>query len=126
MSGTERYTARELAEIDTFFKELARRTRKAGRISPSRRANIMAEWEVFDVDVVMGAIRLYLRMDTTPAQNERYLKGIMRNRQKEKEAGAYGKRGTGYQQEPGTASGDEGERLRRKYAAGGGELVCDF
>ena len=124
MSGTERYTARELAEIDTFFKELARRTRKAGRISPSRRANIMAEWEVFDVDVVMGAIRLYLRMDTTPAQNERYLKGIMRN--KEKEAGAYGKRGTGYQQETGTASGDEGERLRRKYAAGGGELVCDF
>ena len=81
---------------------------------------------MFDVDVVMGAIRLYLRMDTTPAQNERYLKGIMRNRQKEKEAGAYGKRGTGYQQETGTASGDEGERLRRKYAAGGGELVCDF
>lgn len=126
MSGTGRYTAGEQAEIDAFFKELARRTRKAGRISPSRRANIMAEWEVFDVDVVMGAIRLYLRMDTTPAQNERYLKGIMRNRQKEKEAGAYGKRGTGYQQETGTASGDEGERLRRKYAAGGGELVCDF
>lgn len=126
MSGTGRYTAGEQAEIDAFFKELARRTRKAGRISPSRRANIMAEWEVFDVDVVMGAIRLYLRMDTTPAQNERYLKGIMRNRQKEKEAGAYGKRGTGYQQETGTASGDEGERLRRKYAAGGGELACDF
>ncbi len=123
---TGRYTAREWVEIDSFFKELARRTRKAGRISPSRRANIMAEWEVFDVDVVMGAIRLYLRMDTTPAQNERYLKGIMRNRQKEKEAGAYGKRGTDYQQETGTASGDEGERLRRKYAAGGGELACDF
>ena len=126
MGKPERYTAGELAEIDAFFKELARRTRKAGRISPSRRANIMAEWEVFDVDVVMEAISLYMRMDTTPAQNERYLKGIMRNRQKEKEARAYGKRGTGYQQETGTASGDEGERLRRKYAAGGGELVCDF
>lgn len=124
--GTGRYTAGELAEIDSFFQELARRTRKAGRISPSRRANIMAEWEAFDADIVMESLRLYLRMDTTPAQNERYLKGIMRNKQKEKEAGAYGKRRTDYQKETGTASGDEGERLRRKYAAGGGELACDF
>lgn len=124
--GTGRYTAGELTEIDSFFQELARRTRKAGRISPSRRANIMAEWEAFDADVVMESLQLYLRMDTTPAQNERYLKGIMRNKQKEKEAGAYGKRGTDHQLETGTASGDEGERLRRKYAAGGGELACDF
>lgn len=124
--AARRYTAGELAEIDAFFKELARRTRKAGRISPSRRANIMAEWEAFDADVVMGSLRLYLRMDTTPAQNERYLKGIMRNRQKEKEAGAYGKRGTGDQQETGAAAGGEGERLQRKYAASGGKLVCDF
>lgn len=121
---TGRYTAGELAEIDSFFQELARRTRKAGRISPSRRANIMAEWDAFDADVVMASLRLYLRMDTTPAQNERYLKGIMRNRQKEKEA-AYGKRGTDYQQETGAASGDEGERLQG-YAKVGGELACDF
>lgn len=124
MSEAARYTAGELAEIDSFFKTLAKRTRKAGRISPSRRANILAEWEAFDADVVMESLRLYLRMDTTPAQNERYLKGIMRNRQKEKEA-AYGKRGTDHQQEAGAASGDEGERLQ-KYAAGGGELACDF
>lgn len=125
---TGRYTAREWVEIDSFFKELAKRTRKSGKISPSRRANIMVEWEAFDADVVIDAIRLYLRMETTPAQNERYLKGIMRNKQKEKEkeAGAYGKRGTDYQKETGAASGDEGERLRRKYAAGGGELACDF
>lgn len=124
--GTGRYTSGELTEIDSFFQELARRTRKAGRISPSRRANIMAEWEAFDADIVMESLRLYLRMDTAPAQNERYLKGIMRNKQKEKEAGAYGKRRTDYRKETGTASGDEGERLRRKYAAGGGELACDF
>lgn len=124
MSEAARYTAGELAEIDIFFKTLAKRTRKAGRISPSRRANILAEWEAFDADVVMESLRLYLRMDTTPAQNERYLKGIMRNRQKEKEA-AYGKRGTDHQQEAGAASGDEGERLQ-KYAAGVGELACDF
>lgn len=122
----QRYNIEEHKIIDVFFKELAKRTRKSGKISPSRRANIMVEWEAFDADVVIDAIRLYLRMDTTPAQNERYLKGIMRNKQKEKEAGAYGKRGTDYQQETGTASGDEGERLRRKYAAGGGELACDF
>ena len=47
--GTGRYTAGELTEIDSFFQELARRTRKAGRISPSRRANIMAEWEAFEI-----------------------------------------------------------------------------
>lgn len=123
-NGLQRYNVEEHKKIDEFFNELAKRTRKAGRISPSRRANILAEWEMFDADVVMESLRLYLHMDTTPAQNERYLKGIMRNRQKEKEA-AYGKRGTDHQQEAGAASGDEGERLQ-KYAAGGGELACDF
>lgn len=118
------YSIAEQKKIDEFFKELAKRTRKAGRISPGRRANIMAEWEAFDVDVVMASIGLYLRMDTTPAQNERYLKGIMRNRQKEKEA-AHGKRGTDHQQKAETAIGDEGERLQ-EYAKGGGALACDF
>ena len=33
--GTGRYTSGELTEIDSFFQELARRTRKAGRISPA-------------------------------------------------------------------------------------------
>ena len=98
--------------IKAFFKELANRTRKSRRISESRQQNIMAEWEGYDVDVVMESLSIYLKMDTTAAQNERYLKGIMRNKQKEKEA-AHGQSRKDHRAEQGTAAGDEGCGNRR-------------
>lgn len=127
MSAEERYSPEEQERIAAFFAELARRTRKSGRISESRRKNILAEWEDFDSDVVMDALSAYLHMETTAAQNERYLKGIMRNKQKEKEA-AHGKSGRNHRAAQGAALGDEGERLQR-YAADGksrAALTCDF
>lgn len=117
-----RYPAKEQEIIKGFFKELAKRTRKSGRISPSRQQNIMAEWEPYDIDVVMESISIYLKMDTTAAQNERYLKGIMRNKQKE---ASHGESGKNHRAEQKQIAGDEGARLQ-KYATGGKTLTCDF
>lgn len=72
-----RYTLEQTKKIQVFLDELAFRTRKSKRISDSRQVNIIAEWQGFDTETVEAAIDIFLKMPTTPAQNEKYVKGIM-------------------------------------------------
>lgn len=116
----KRYRPAEVYEILVCMKELGERTRKSKKISEKRKITILKEWEKFDTDVVIAGVRVYLKMKTTPAQNEKYLTGILRNKQKEKEAANYGKR---KQHERGTK---QWEALLQYAPDTKEELVCDF
>ncbi|MGL4790073.1 MAG: hypothetical protein ACRCW1_01585, partial [Anaerotignaceae bacterium] len=82
----KRYTPTQQFEIMQFFKVLAERTRKSKRIAPKRKENIMKSWEVYHTDVVLDALNSYVKIKYSSTYNENYVKGIMRNKQREKEA----------------------------------------
>lgn len=129
----KRYTPGQQFEILKFFKVLAERTRKSNRISDSRQENIIKDWVHYDPDVVLDSLRRFMEMRTSAAQNEKYVRGIMRNKQREKEAGLGGKSRGGNQPSQksngGTECSDEGARLQGLTAGGaikGADLECDF
>lgn len=116
----KRYRPAEVYEILVCMKELAERTRKSKKISEKRKITILKEWEQFDTDVVADGIRVFLKMKTTPAQNEKYITSILRNKQKEKEAANYGKRNQTKKRM------GEWERLQQYATDTREELLCDF
>lgn len=130
-----KYTQSEVLELEAFFRELARRTRKSGRISRSRIESIHRDWDKYSAAAVIAAIRIYMAADTMPSQNERYVTGIIRNKEKEIIAGK-GLRDAAYKQSAKShfkAEGDsgqeqqgEGERLNRLYRGIASDIECDF
>lgn len=90
----KRYTPAQRYKINEFFRVLALRTRKSKRISESRKENILKSWEKYDADVVLDGMNTFLNMTTTSAHNEKYVGGIIRNKQKNKKVSTVG-RGTG-------------------------------
>ena len=78
----KRYTPAQRYKINEFFRVLALRTRKSKRISESRKENILKSWEKYDADVVLDGMNTFLNMTTTAAHNEKYVGGIIRNKQK--------------------------------------------
>ncbi len=118
----ERYSNSQKVEIQEFLTILAGRTRKSKRISDSRKLNIIKSWDKYDAEVVIEAIRTFIKMNTTPSQGERYLLGIMRNKQKERDVryGTYKNDSKKYQSRQ-----DEGERLQQ-FAVQPKSVECDF
>lgn len=90
----KRYTPAQRYKINEFFRVLALRTRKSKRISESRKENILKSWEKYDADVVLDGMNTFLNMTTTAVHNEKYVGGIIRNKQKNKKVSTVG-RGTG-------------------------------
>ena len=121
-----RYTPAQKYEINEFFRVLAMRTRKSKRISQSRKENILKGWERYDADVVIDSMQAYIKMNLTAAYNEKYVGGIIRNKQKSKEMSVVG-RGTGNINQNKNSNGisKEGEKLRIGNI-GENELQCDF
>lgn len=121
----KRYTPAQRYKINEFFRVLALRTRKSKRISESRKENILKSWEKYDADVVLDGMNTFLNMTTT-AHNEKYVGGIIRNKQKNKKVSTVG-RGTGdnITDKKHDEIRREGERLKigkiRKN-----DLDCDF
>ncbi len=68
-----------------------RRTRRSGRVSPSVIAKVEEGWKKFDEDVVEEALKIHA--DRYPAYREQYTMGIMRNLQRQKQAGQPLKKG---------------------------------
>ena len=121
-----RYTPAQKYEISEFFRVLAMRTRKSKRISESRKENILKSWEKYDADVVIDSMQAYGKMNLTAAYNEKYVGGIIRNKQKSKEMSVVG-RGTGNNNTNKDSNGisKEGEKLRIGKVRDK-ELQCDF
>lgn len=121
-----RYTPAQKYEINEFFRVLAMRTRKSKRISQSRKENILKGWERYDADVVIDSMQAYIKMNLTAAYNEKYVGGIIRNKQKSKEMSVVGG-GTGNINQNKNSNGisKEGEKLRIGNI-GENELQCDF
>jgi len=138
-----RYADSQRTIIYVFLDKLAKATRKTGRISPSAEEKIVRSFDKYNVDVVIEALQIYNKMDIPLAQggkgkNEKYVLGIMANRQAERDR----KGGVGY----GTigevigdaeASGkhkaahrDEGERLQRyaeeSFKSARDDFDCNF
>ena len=128
----ERYNNSQKIEIQEFLVVLASRTRKSKKISDSRKLNIIKSWDKYDIDVVIETIRTFIKMNTTPAQGERYMLGIMRNKQKEKDNRKAVYYGT-YRANNGKCNAgsnkaerqSEGERLQ-KFAVQTKPIECDF
>lgn len=122
----ERYTPAQRYKIHEFLKELACRTRKSKRISESRQAKILEEWIHYDTDVVIDALEIYMKMTPSSVIKESYVKGIMRNKQRDKAARFSAKnsgRDCGKLQEKISAT----EARLGELAAGGKiDTDCDF
>ena len=139
LSFPDRYSKDQREVISRFLNKLAGATRKTGRISEPAQAKIISSFEAYDTDVVIASLNTYLDMDISQARsgkgkNEKYVCGIMANKQAEKDGAGNGRSkvsggkgnknsGTGKRSpEP-----DEGERLRKlSGSAAGGQLDCDF
>ena len=122
----KRYTPAQRYKINEFFRVLALRTRKSKRISESHKENILKSWEKYDADVVLDGMNTFLNMITIAAHNDKYVGGIIRNKQKNKKVSTVG-RGTGdnITDKKHDEIRREGERLKigkiRKN-----DLDCDF
>lgn len=77
-------------EIREGYWRVLRRTRSSGRIAPSVVARTEAAWGKYDDDVVEEALRVHI--NKYPGYKENYTLGIMRNMQREKDAGRSFKR----------------------------------
>ena len=69
---------------DNYWKVVSR-TRTSGRISPSVKERVEASWQRFDEDVISEALRIHI--SRYPTYKENYTVGIMRNLQRQKDAG---------------------------------------
>ena len=86
-----RYTPAQKYKIHEFLKELACRTRKSKRISEGRQTKIIEGWIHYDAEVVIDALEIYMKMTPSSGITENYVKGIMRNKQRDKAARFSGK-----------------------------------
>lgn len=68
------------------YWETIRKTRSSGRISPSVIEKTEKKWEQFDKETVREALDIHI--SRYPGYKENYTLGIMRNLQREKQAGA--------------------------------------
>lgn len=75
----------DLKQLKEEYWKVLSRTRKSGRIAPSVKERVEADWDRFDEDVVTEALRIH--MSRYPGYKESYTVGIMRNLQKRKDAG---------------------------------------
>ncbi|MCM1193932.1 MAG: hypothetical protein NC123_18915 [Butyrivibrio sp.] len=78
-------------ELRERYWAVIRRTRQSGRVSPSVIAKVEESWKRFDDDVVEEALKIHT--SRYPAYREQYTAGIMRNLQRQKQAGQPVKRG---------------------------------
>lgn len=74
-----------MEELREKYWSMVRRTRSTGRISPSVIAKAEEQWAKYDPDVVKEALQIHTRQ--YPAMKENYTLGIMRNLQRNKNAG---------------------------------------
>ncbi len=93
-------------ELRLSYWRIVSRTRQSGRISKSVIDRVEASWERFSPDVVAEALRIH--RDRYAGYKENYTIGIMRNLQRDKDAGKpVGKRPAW-----------SGENLKRDYDYG--------
>lgn len=69
---------------ENYWRTISR-TRKSGRIAQSVKQRTEQSWERFDKDVIQKALRIHI--DRYPDYKETYTAGIMRNLQRQKDAG---------------------------------------
>ncbi|MBD5468906.1 MAG: hypothetical protein HDR21_12230 [Lachnospiraceae bacterium] len=93
-------------ELRKSYWKVVSRTRQSGRISQSVVDRVEASWERFTPDVVEEALRIH--RDRYAGYKETYTIGIMRNLQRDKDAG----RPIRKQSAPSVWSG---ENLKRDY-----------
>lgn len=93
-------------ELRRAYWKVVSRTRRSGRISQSVIDRVEASWERFAPDVVEEALRIH--RDRYAGYKENYTIGIMRNLQRDKDAG----RPIGKRPAPAAWSG---ENLKRGY-----------
>jgi len=131
----QRYTGEQISILAHFMAKLAATTRKTGKISDTAILKILTSFESFDVDVVMASVNTYIDMNIEAAKhgkgkNEKYVRGIMANKQAEKER--RGSVGSGIKHSNqskvnGATGADEGARLQQlAQTATGGNLNCEF
>lgn len=125
-----RYTPTQRYKIHEFMKVLAQRSRKSKRISESKQQKIAKSWEEYDCDVVISAMEVYMNMRTSNSANENYVRGIMRNKQKEKEARLNGKNSRGNNRKVQITASESESRTGRELAELARErninTDCDF
>lgn len=74
-----------LKQLKEEYWKVLSRTRNSGRIAQSVKDRVEKNWERYDEDVIMEALRIH--MSRYPGYRESYTVGIMRNIQKRKDAG---------------------------------------
>lgn len=62
-------------------------TRKSGRISENVKKKVEAQWDQYPREIVEEALRIHIRQYRDPSYKENYTLGIMRNLQKQAQAG---------------------------------------
>lgn len=72
-------------EIRERYWAVIRRTRQSGRVSPSVVAKVEEGWKKYDEDVVEEALKIHTSRYS--GYREQYTAGIMRNLQRQKQAG---------------------------------------
>lgn len=92
-------------ELRSSYWKVVSRTRQSGRISKSVIDRVEASWERFSPDVVEEALKIH--RDRYAGYKENYTIGIMRNLQRDKDAG----RPIGKHSVPAWS----GENLKRDY-----------
>lgn len=75
----------DLKQLKEEYWKVLSRTRNSGRIAQSVKDRVEKNWERYDEDVIMEALRIH--MSRYPGYRETYTVGIMRNIQKRKDAG---------------------------------------
>lgn len=74
-----------LEQLKEEYWKVLSRTRNSSRIAQSVKDRVEKNWERYDEDVIMEALRIH--MSRYPGYRESYTVGIMRNIQKRKDAG---------------------------------------
>lgn len=74
-----------LEQLKEEYWKVLSHTRNSGRIAQSVKDRVEKNWERYDEDVIMEALRIH--MSRYPGYRESYTVGIMRNIQKRKDAG---------------------------------------
>lgn len=72
-------------ELKENYWRTVSRTRLSGRIAQGVKEKAEKSWERFDEDVIREALRIHI--DRYPNYKETYTAGIMRNLQRQKDAG---------------------------------------
>lgn len=71
---------------EQYWRTLAD-TRKSGRISENVKKKAEAQWEKYPQEIVEEALSIHIRRYREPSYKENYTLGIMRNLQKQAQAG---------------------------------------